>query len=256
MEKKGKDSILKAFMGIPIKFNRDMENWHMSAIDYTLQKFGKDPWIRKKKRCPKCSSDKWKKIRQIADGNVFDVLEKVAIGIDSTPHLIEYKCNKCGEEFTSWEFGDFFDSMVGNCKCKEKPWVKLCEGDDFYLFKCARCKAVIGIEKEAEKRREVKSARDTRDNRWYHLTWGRPNNMLANKTTESLIYKVICDVAERYNFVVEKVIVDGDYVHVFVEAPTKYAPSDVGDIIQEAATAQGMFKALLLPAKKRTRKSH
>jgi putative transposase len=90
---------------------------------------------------------------------------------------------------------------------------------------------------------EWKSAAHVRYNLWYHLVWSPKyrKGILADKATKSLIYKVICEIAERYEFEVRRVAVDDDHVHVFLQAPPRYAPSEIVRIIK-GITAREVFK--------------
>jgi putative transposase len=97
---------------------------------------------------------------------------------------------------------------------------------------------------------EWKSAAHVRYNLWYHLVWTPKyrKGILADKATKSLIYRVICEIAERYEFEVRRVAVDDDHVHVFLSAPPRYAPAEIARIIK-GITAREVFK--VFPAKKK-----
>ncbi len=57
---------------------------------------------------------------------------------------------------------------------------------------------------------------------------------------KSFIYKVIREIGERYEFDVAKIAVGDDHVHVFLQSPPCYSPSQIAQVIK-GITAREIF---------------
>ena len=90
---------------------------------------------------------------------------------------------------------------------------------------------------------EWRSAAHVRYNLWYHFVWSPKyrHRVLKEKELKSFIWKVLKEIAERYEFDVSRVAVDDDHVHVFMSAPPRYAPADVARLMK-GITAREIFK--------------
>ena len=89
---------------------------------------------------------------------------------------------------------------------------------------------------------EWKAAAHVRYNLWYHLVWSPKyrKGLLAQTQRKRFLYQLIREIAERYEFDVERVAIDTDYVHIFLQAPPRYSPAQIVKAIK-GVTAREMF---------------
>ena len=95
-----------------------------------------------------------------------------------------------------------------------------------------------------------KSVAHVRYNLWYHLLWSPKyrKGLLSEKAIKSFLYRIICEIAERYELEIARVAVDDDHAHVFLQAPPRYSPAQIANLIK-GITAREVFRAF--PAKKK-----
>ena len=91
---------------------------------------------------------------------------------------------------------------------------------------------------------EWRSAAHVRYNLWYHFVWSPKyrHRVLKEKEIKSFIWRVLKEIAERYEYDVSRVAVDDDHVHVFMSGPPRYAPADMARMMK-GITAREIFKA-------------
>ena len=137
-------------------------SWVDAGRYFLLKRFGKGPWVRRKRRCPKCGSNKWEKRNTshefLRNFFMFDPMYVLVMGgNENRPFLIDYRCKKCGEEFSFWEYNAWFSShnstekRCNRCRSKNLKIVFECEYGN--LYECLHCGALpVIIFKEKEEK--------------------------------------------------------------------------------------------------------
>ena len=76
----------------------------------------------------------------------------------------------------------------------------------------------------------------------YHLVWVPKYraHILGGEVTKYL-KEVFAEIAEEYEFQIDTMEVMADHVHVFIEAPPSYSPSEIVQIIK-SISAREVFK--------------
>ena len=89
---------------------------------------------------------------------------------------------------------------------------------------------------------EWKSAAHARYNLWYHIVWSPKyrKGILGQRQRKRFLYDIIHGIGERYEFDIEKVAIDVDHVHIFLQAPPRYSPSEIVKVIK-GITSREMF---------------
>ena len=76
----------------------------------------------------------------------------------------------------------------------------------------------------------------------YHFVWcPKYRRLTLRGNIGKYVTKVICEIAERYDFSIEELAVMPDHVHMFVSAPPDMAPSGVIQKVK-SITAREAFK--------------
>ena len=89
---------------------------------------------------------------------------------------------------------------------------------------------------------EWKPAAHVRYNLWYHFVWSPKyrKGILGFFERKEFISQIIREVGERYDFDIEKLAVDKDHVHIFLQAPPRYSPSQIAKVLK-GITSREMF---------------
>ena len=76
----------------------------------------------------------------------------------------------------------------------------------------------------------------------YHLVWVPKFRVhILDKEVAEFVKKVFEQIAEEYDFHIDTMEVMEDHVHVFIEAPPRYAPAEVVQIMK-SISAREVFK--------------
>ncbi len=76
----------------------------------------------------------------------------------------------------------------------------------------------------------------------YHLVWiPKYRKNILDKEISSYIKEIFSNIAEEYGLVIDTMEVMEDHVHVFIEAPPKYSPAQVVQIMK-SISARETFK--------------
>ena len=76
----------------------------------------------------------------------------------------------------------------------------------------------------------------------YHLVWiPKYRKNILNGDIAGYLKEVFNHIAEEYGFAIDTMEVVEDHVHIFLEAPPRYSPADVVQIMK-SISAREMFK--------------
>jgi len=76
----------------------------------------------------------------------------------------------------------------------------------------------------------------------YHFVWvPKYRKMILREEIAKRVEEVFGEIAEAYEFEIERMAVVGDHVHVFLSAPPKYAPGEIVRILK-SRSAKVVFK--------------
>ena len=76
----------------------------------------------------------------------------------------------------------------------------------------------------------------------YHLVWiPKYRKNILNGDIAGYLQEVFNHIAEEYGFAIDTMEVVEDHVHIFLEAPPRYSPADVVQIMK-SISAREMFK--------------
>jgi len=96
-----------------------------------------------KRRCPHCGSGRWDRIGTIPD--TIEAIEKAL--------LVQYRCEKCGEDFVAEEAKGavYVEDASACCHCGSRKVVQTSrEGADMRLFVCLQCHGWMGVDEGTE----------------------------------------------------------------------------------------------------------
>jgi putative transposase len=76
----------------------------------------------------------------------------------------------------------------------------------------------------------------------YHLVWiPKYRKYVLGEEVATYLKEVFTKIAEEYGFVIDTMEVVEDHVHIFAEAPPKYSPSEIVQIMK-SISAREVFK--------------
>ena len=76
----------------------------------------------------------------------------------------------------------------------------------------------------------------------YHFVWvPKYRKMILREEIAKRVEEVFGEIAEAYEFEIERMAVVGDHVHIFLSAPPKYAPGEIVRILK-SRSAKVVFK--------------
>jgi putative transposase len=76
----------------------------------------------------------------------------------------------------------------------------------------------------------------------YHFVWvPKYRKMILREEIAKRVEEVFGEIAEAYEFEIERMAVVEDHVHIFLSAPPKYAPGEIVRILK-SRSAKVVFK--------------
>ena len=76
----------------------------------------------------------------------------------------------------------------------------------------------------------------------YHLVWiPKYRKHILNRDVSGYLKEVFKQIAEEYGFAIDTMEVVEDHVHIFIEAPPRYSPAEVVQIMK-SISGQEVFK--------------
>lgn len=76
----------------------------------------------------------------------------------------------------------------------------------------------------------------------YHFVWvPKYRKMILREEIAKIVEEVFGEIAEAYEFEIERMAVVEDHVHIFLSAPPKYAPGEIVRILR-SRSAKVVFK--------------
>jgi putative transposase len=75
----------------------------------------------------------------------------------------------------------------------------------------------------------------------YHFVWiPKYRKLILEDEIHRVLEKMLHEICERYDFIIEELAIAKDHVHVFFYAPPRYAPSKIVEILK-SITAKQLF---------------
>lgn len=90
---------------------------------------------------------------------------------------------------------------------------------------------------------ELKSAAHARYSLWYHIVWivKYRKEIISGKVRREKLVEVLRGIGERYWFDIGKIGIEGNHIHVFVQAAPRYSPSQIVRIMK-SISAREIFR--------------
>ena len=80
----------------------------------------------------------------------------------------------------------------------------------------------------------------------YHLVWiPKYRKDILNRDVSGYLKEVFKQIAEEYGFAIDTMEVVEDHVHIFIEAPPRYSPAEVVQIMK-SISGQEVFDLSIL----------
>jgi putative transposase len=73
----------------------------------------------------------------------------------------------------------------------------------------------------------------------YHFVWiPKYRKLILEDEIHRVLEKMLHEICERYDFIIEELAITKDHVHVFLSAPPRYSPSKIVGILKRIIAKQ------------------